>query len=707
MAQQLQLTLRTLLAYLDDTLEPELARQLGAKVAESELAQQVMERIKKVTRRRGLKAPSATSDHDGVSDPNTVAEYLSNTLSSEQLTRFEEACLESDPHLAEVAACHQILTLILTEPVRVPPRARQRMYKLVPAPASAPDRQPGKARPVGGVLPAAAEWAEPDDADAPLLLGFRRYGGGSAANRLALVGAAVVLVAFLGVAVLMALPHRPPEPPATSHEFVYAGTPTPPTPEAKTPAKPEPDKEAPKPPEKDHVAVAPKPKAKEKQGELELVKRVPPPRDDRVPAGKVEGLNAIVLTRADDGPAWSRLDAADEATVTSNNQVVCLPGYKADVQLDTGVKVHLWGNVPELLPGRLLESRVKFHAPERKAEGKGEDFNADISLLAGRIYLKATKPAGAKVRLRFAGQVWDVTLPDDKSEVLAEVVTAYDPGTPFAKAGGQLPRTEVQVAVIQGSAALAVPERFKTFAKVAAPAVVTWDSKSGTLADPNQIDPKNGYYEKFFLVSSAQGTAVQKALTDMATRLKDKNGIRLMLLEILTADPDASRVVITQMAVFAQQAIVSGPMADDELKPLIDLLTDEVRGYGRWATVNALAYWIAQSPRNTALLGEQLDTKLRGDGEPEVVLRLLRGYTSPANPNPADLDQLVKYLEHPSVAIRELALWNLVNFVDPNAAKTLFADVAQAGTPGYEKFVAGWKARVQEIKNRPPDKDKK
>src|SRR5215207_8055523 len=79
-----QLTLRTLLAYLDDTLEPALARQLGAKVAESELAQEIIERIKKVTRRRGLKAPTPTPDDDGVSDPNTVAEYLSNTLDGEQ-----------------------------------------------------------------------------------------------------------------------------------------------------------------------------------------------------------------------------------------------------------------------------------------------------------------------------------------------------------------------------------------------------------------------------------------------------------------------------------------------------------------------------------------------------------------------------------------------------------------------------------------------
>src|SRR5688572_16884224 len=146
-----RLTLRTLLAYIDDTLEPAQARALGAKVAESPEAKQLIERIKKVTRRRGLQNPAPAGADDDVSDPNTVAEYLSNTLESEQVTKLEETCLVSDAHLAEVAACHQILTLILTEPVRVPPRANQRMYKLVEPPASNPRRRPGRTLPVGGV----------------------------------------------------------------------------------------------------------------------------------------------------------------------------------------------------------------------------------------------------------------------------------------------------------------------------------------------------------------------------------------------------------------------------------------------------------------------------------------------------------------------------------------------------------------------------
>ena len=80
-------------------------------MAESQEAKQSIERIKKVTRRRGLHVPIPDGTVDDVSDPNTVAEYLSDNLASEHMKELESTCLSSDVHLAEVAACHQILTL--------------------------------------------------------------------------------------------------------------------------------------------------------------------------------------------------------------------------------------------------------------------------------------------------------------------------------------------------------------------------------------------------------------------------------------------------------------------------------------------------------------------------------------------------------------------------------------------------------------------
>ena len=128
----MRLTLRTLLAYLDDLLEPAQSREIGEKISESGYASALVDRIREVMRRRRLTAPDPKSPNSGL-DTNSVAEYLDNTLEPAAVADVEKVCLDSDVHLAEVAASHQILTLVLGEPVDVPTRTRERMYALGPS----------------------------------------------------------------------------------------------------------------------------------------------------------------------------------------------------------------------------------------------------------------------------------------------------------------------------------------------------------------------------------------------------------------------------------------------------------------------------------------------------------------------------------------------------------------------------------------------
>lgn len=128
----MRLTLRTLLAYLDDTLEPQDAEILRQKVEQSGFATQLVQRIRSSVADPSLSAPAPDSVHP-IEEPNMMSNYLDSTLSPEQIAEIEKACLESLPHLAEAAACHQILTMVLGRPAEVSDQLRGRILAMVDA----------------------------------------------------------------------------------------------------------------------------------------------------------------------------------------------------------------------------------------------------------------------------------------------------------------------------------------------------------------------------------------------------------------------------------------------------------------------------------------------------------------------------------------------------------------------------------------------
>ena len=189
----MRLTLRTLLAWMDGVLPAEDQRQLGEKVEESLVARKLVERIGGCVGNPHLSAPRIEGKGLAV-DPDSVAEYLDNTLAPDRLEAFETICLESDMHLAEVAACHAILAEVAKHPEVLPPLDAPRRRRLLeamqhrvaarpevlaanrpdprgagphrteaPQPTSAPtpprDRQPGPApkAPIGTPEPAAGK----------------------------------------------------------------------------------------------------------------------------------------------------------------------------------------------------------------------------------------------------------------------------------------------------------------------------------------------------------------------------------------------------------------------------------------------------------------------------------------------------------------------------------------------------------------------
>jgi hypothetical protein len=188
-----------MLAFMDDLLDPQDAQTIAKKIEQSEFATNLMHRIRDCMRRMRLGAPNLTDKGAGL-DPNTVSEYLDNTLPDADVPDFEKICLESDVHLAELASCHQVLAMVLGEPAEVDPSSRQRMYQLpevleakTKQKAAHPPKLPSP--PIGDGHPRDQLETRPKP-EVPEYLRTRR---GAAWWRRGLIGAAAVLLAALAL----------------------------------------------------------------------------------------------------------------------------------------------------------------------------------------------------------------------------------------------------------------------------------------------------------------------------------------------------------------------------------------------------------------------------------------------------------------------------------------------------------------------------
>jgi len=326
---------------------------------------------------------------------------------------------------------------------------------------------------------------------------------------------------------------------------------------------------------------------------------VDPPSDKRVPIARVArvvGEHVLIVTEREPG-SWTRLQLKpdDEDPINSNDAVMALPGYKANVLVgDRGkqVEVRLWGNVPEQMQYRVLESRVKFHVPP-------DGFDADITLLGGRIYLKSKQATGSKVRVRLGSEVWDLTLPGTESSVLVELITWFEPGTPYALKGGPRPKQKGALGWCserprslphRGSRSSTRLRRIpKSFGlqhqHVKRPA---------THREPSRIRARPCPRREFH-------TQLRKVLSNMADAVTEGNGTRAVVTNRLDPAPNlAPRDLVARLAVYSQTAMADGPDAPNLLKPLVDELGKKDPWYTRQAVVTALVHWLPRDPTNTA-----------------------------------------------------------------------------------------------------------
>jgi hypothetical protein len=672
----MRLTLRTLLAYLDDTLPAAEIKSIGQKVAESDAAQELIARIKQVTRRRRLTTPPLTGPNARF-DANDVAEYLDGELSAEKVVDLEKACRESDVHLAEVAACHQILTLVLGEPALVPPTAKERMYRLIQGRETIPFKK--AARPGA---PAALVGAEEDDD--PLTLPFLRKGSWL---RWALPVAAVLLVAALGFAIWEVMQPRHPAGPSRGGDLAQ-GPPPKDDPSKKKPDTPQGKKDTgtgqPVVPEKkdkekkkdEPIVKLPidKPKEKEKPKEKDdgptvtirpkKVERVPAPSKERVLAARNLGappnLPSVLVARAE-GKDWARVPP--KGAIYTNDEVVSLPGFTSEVLTKSDVHLTLRGNVIEYsltqLMTYLMESAVVLHASE------GVDL--DLTLKRGRVYLKNNKPKGpAKVRLRFETEAWELAL-SEKAEVGVDLFRAYPRGTNYRT--GEEPRCEVYLCALRGDVEVRTDayQAGTTFnlegpghPTEKKPAVIGWNNVTGRVEGPGRLAKVPPIWDKA-PPNTPRAREVTLVLRELARQMSTTPNVARPLRDLLDKDAPLSRIV----ALYCFTGL-------DDVDRLIDRLGDgqESHQEDRDTAIFCLRRWLSQGEAQAKrLYDEKTGTGalvLRPDGAPgyargeaQNILEMLFDFSDEDRSNPDTFLALADKLESKKVAIAELAYWHL------------------------------------------------
>jgi hypothetical protein len=600
----MRLTLRTLVAWLDDTLPPSEVRQIGQQVAESPFAQELVERIHKVTRRRRLAIPTSTGA-DGT-DPNLVASYLDNQLTPEQVADFEKRCLTSDVHLAEVASVHQILSLI-GQKAKVPSDSRQRMYHLVKGRETQnvdADRvfYPPADEEVAPVPP----WTLPE---LPRRSALERYGPWAAA--------ALLLVLLVWSARSLAPDGRPNQELA-ARELAVPANPAP-TVAASAPSK---AVEASRPAERADVAdaesdTAELPAAKEP----DAAPTTPAPvADVEKPAAKpaetatigAVGKEGILLRWDAPTRGWERLQPG--TALRGDDLIIGMPPFRNEIPFDA-VRVTLIG-----------DALVRLRQP---VAGEAARFE----LLGGHIVLRARNDAsigvvfrGKAVTLKLsagvpAGLEWLSARAYGDTESKAATLKVFLPAGQLRLAAGR------SVQMLDGPKTIEFrpPDVFLNQEDGTPPG-----SEWVTETKPDSVQEEAGkQFASYFTPDRKPITALVQALEDDQVRVR-------------------------WFAVFGLGAMAEG---DGDIEPLMHTLAGQ-DSEARRAAIIVLRQYAARGADEDQNLKKTL-----ARFEPSwsgIVEKLLAGYSSEEAKQESTYRKLIDLLKHRDAAVRQLALDNLL-----------------------------------------------
>ena len=609
----MRLTLRTLLAWLDDTLEPGQVREIGKQVAESPFAQELSDRIHRVTRQRRLSIPSG-SGPDGT-DANVVASYLDNDLDPDSVAEFEKKCLTSDVNLAEVASVHQILSL-LGQKVQVPPEARTRMYQLVKGretvapPKGSPKRLPPAPEPVTKPI---QPWIAPEPPKRPWL---ERFGPAAAC---------ILLIVLASFSAWKSLSDSPADQPSNATVLVAGGDAPPAARQgAENPAA----GSSPETPKVVVEAAKSQPNRDGASGYTETPNPSPDTESSRVAkaateaaskdvpvasvpsgsAGLADKAEGVLLRYNADKREWDRITAA--TPLNRSDRLLCLTPFRASITIGK-IRIQLVGET------------------EIRVLSSSSDAVPALEIVQGRLLI--SKPASGSLKVAFANRSATLEMTPESTVGLERLEMRT-----YGQSILRIP--PLSVGCIQGEVVLAVDNKSEP---IKAGNVAVVDAGGVKVSTPENLPA---------WTTQSDPTPYELQVRDQFLKMFHVG--RPVLAEIVAAIED-DRPEVKQLAVSALKA-------QGELSLLMPILSREGDPVARRRTIEAIRSYMGLGPDAVNRVRGQLDEEF-GESVGAVAQRMLVGY-SPEEVSKGDIyPKLVALLsaDQQSVGIRELALDSL------------------------------------------------
>jgi hypothetical protein len=267
------------------------------------------------------------------------------------------------------------------------------------------------------------------------------------------------------------------------------------------------------------------------------------------------------------------------------------------------------------------------------------------------------------VRVHFLHEIWDLWLPDSQSEVVVELWGRYPRGVPSREAGGKGPVIQMALYVL-GKARLRTRDKDYQLPNLSE---VTWSNMSPQVAGPRTLPSLPAWWTYEIDKTPTHVAGALLALLDFDKLLSDKTDS--VVDTVFTQVKESNDPFTRNIGVLFLGAL-------DALPFLVEALENpkypEVRGSAAFVLRN----WMSRNADNDAelfrMLGEQ---RAYSKEKAEIIIRLLHSVSEADAAKPKTYQDLISYLDHDNLAIRQLAFWHL-SFLVPEGAQQIVYDPA-------------------------------